>query len=187
MKRYFIKLMPDNGKIQEGDLAMKEDGAIVYVNEAAAKHLTDKWKRVKMQVCDTEFSVGENIWYYSRDNSTLFNGVLAKIEGENIYLEEDRDFENPDVSDAFYMCYRKGTAFKIIGHVSEASSWVKEGIYFDESDLQWIIYHSYEPDEFFPISNDWVKCMKKVGNSKWCIDNFPREIAIKCPNCKIFH
>jgi hypothetical protein len=100
-----------------------------------AKLMLGKDQVARMCICDTQISVGDNIWYYSRDNNFLFNGTLAKIDDENIFLEEDRDIENPDVQDAFYMCYRKKTAFKVIGMVSPDAIWVKEGDDFDEADL----------------------------------------------------
>jgi hypothetical protein len=176
MKRFFSKLMTIEGKIQEGDFAMKEDGQIVYVNEAASKHLADSWKRVRMVICDTQISVGNNIWYYSRDNSILFNDILAKIEGDNIFLEDDRMIGYPVEYDSFHMCYLKKTAFKIVGSVSDESKWVKEGIEFDEEDLNWMVYHNDEDTFFYPISN------YEKNTNDW-----RTTIAIKCPNCNIFH
>jgi hypothetical protein len=176
MKRFFSKLMPVEGKIQEGDHAMKEDGTLVYVNKAAAKHLTDNWKRIGMVICDREISVGERVHYNSRNNDFLFSGILAKIEEHFVYFEEDRMVGYPVDYDSFHMCYLKETAFKVIGQVSDESKWVKEWFEFDENDLNWMVYHNDEDTFFYPISN------KEKNTNDW-----RTTIAIKCPNCNIFH
>jgi len=176
MKRYFSKLMPIEGGIREGDHAMKEDGTIVYVNKASAKYLADTWKRMRLVICDKEVSVGERVHYYSRNNDILFNGILAKVEEHFVYFEEDRMVGYPVDYDSFHMCYLKGTAFKVIGQVSDESRWVKEGMYFDEDELNWMVYHHDENTFFYPISN------KEKDTNDW-----RTTIAIKCPNCNIFH
>lgn len=110
--KYFAKYLPVEGEIKEGDKALKSNGKIVYVNKAAAKHLTKDWKKAKLFLCSRDIQVDDEV----TDGLTKWITRVA-LTG------------TPDCTDT--------GGYKVIGEISrDALSYVKEGDEFDEPEVQ---------------------------------------------------
>lgn len=81
MKKYFTKYLPIGEKVVEGDMAFKEDGTLVYINKAAAKHLSSNWNKAILYMCE-----------YAEDGLYDIVGRVAPSQ----LLDEREEFDRND-------------------------------------------------------------------------------------------
>lgn len=171
--KYFTEYIQTEGPIVEGDMIAFEgnmNDILMFGKEVIPPA---KWsdKKVKLVLCTRDIQVGDKIQYLSRDGEMWFEGILDKIEGEYIFLKEDR------FMDDYHMSYLLKDAYKVIGKVSSQAVWVTKGMEFDTSELAYVMGEPKYP-YYFEFSD--IKCWDIEGMKK-----FP--IAIKSSQCKHFH
>ena len=139
--KYFASFISVDEKIKQNDWALKPDNSIVRVNEAAAKHLANDWKKLKLYIVSNEgIKKGDKICVelYEDCSPNRYHaivGILTKdyiqddpiciIDGNTIILTDKDGCDNSRI-------------YKIIGEVSKDAIWVKEGDVFEENELKFI-------------------------------------------------
>jgi hypothetical protein len=177
MKQYFTKYLPVEGEIQDGDKALDSnilsDNKIVTISINQYGTASDgrgtystggfkKLKKVKLFLCSRDIQVGDTI------KATM--GLASS----------DRDQIVEDIHDTWYDCtdhdVLKQYAYKVVGEISPAAIWIKEGDQLAEEDLQF--WHDKEGEYGFVVDPkvrpDWLEWVNQP-------------IKIKCPTCGTFH
>lgn len=145
--KYFTKYLPVPGEIKKGDL-WKEAGSdhLHYGQlEATLKKANEAGhKKVKQFLCSRDIQVGDLVF------------VPDQEEAGNVVDGEDLKY------------WKSKNAYKEIGEVSPAAIWVKEGMEFDENDIQY----------WLEMSGVWFRFNKPKVNGL---------VRFKCPTCNTFH
>lgn len=185
---YFCKLLPVKGEIKSGDLFQfpgmptqkctgTDDGLIWYEpnNSQIDSASCDPGDCQRMalhllgEVSTTNVENGEKV-YDLYGQSDISGGKWRRVTWE--------DISNP--------CNLKGF-YRVIGLVSPAATWVREGGAYSEDEIRRIaIVHrkdglSIHPDRFRTPMNAWLKSSFNTGEHY-----VTEEIEIKCPCCGSF-
>lgn len=145
-KSYFAKYLPVEGEIKEALYIFwkgrvyqqysilsnfREKTFGLFLGENQGEHIPiEEAKPAKLFLCSRDVKVGDKINYLSRNGDITFQGELDKIEGEYIFLKEDRFKED------YHMSYPLKDAYKVIGEISPQATWVKEGDEWDEDEVR---------------------------------------------------
>lgn len=160
--KYFTKYLPVPGEIKEGDVcfyppfgfgrAIMEFNELCFYKKGSngrgsltspiSRNLNDK-RPYKQFLCSRDIQVGDSVY-------------------------GDDGFGNP-----FHVCQilsncKELECIKVIGEVSPAAIWVKEGMEFEENDIQY----------WLEMSGVWFRFNKPKVNGL---------VRFKCPTCNTFH
>lgn len=134
-KPYFTKCLPVEGEIIKGDKYFSNEGK---VENAIVEGPYHQWlKRAKLFLCSRdiqvgdEYFIGDGVKYYCK---TVKNG---KVHAQAPMIADLKD------------CY------KVIGEISPKATWVKEGMEFDEDEIErWIMCRSVGDCDHFKVELD---------------------------------
>lgn len=145
-KIFFAKYLPIEGEIKKDDNALNPSNKkVVRVNAACLKNLvTLEWKKVKLFLCSRDIQVGDK-FIHPNDLSKTFTATEDTIDWHSTI-----------------------DTFKVIGEISPKDVWVKEGMEFDEKEIQRHMGKIYGTDEPYKLKADII-------------------IKIQCPTCKTYH
>lgn len=197
MSKYFIKYLPVEGEIKEGDIVMHPHHGLLRLVKYSSKFLcwdceipylnnedlsfpaVDKVQKVKLFLCSRDIKIGDKVKI-----DVMLNGVYNDYE----FVKEDtEDGVKCQTFDGVGMYFHypeheeEENIFKVIGEISSDTTWVKEGDEFDENE---------------------VELWEKLKNHKWTLEDVKKyeglmgkiinpekyfNIKIKCPTCSHFH
>lgn len=163
---YFTKYLPVEGEIKEGDIVQGVSGYFYQVKDIfhdAGKAtsikgeslLLSQLQKVKLFLCSRDIQVG--------DKYRITDGFGT--DGIEFEFKEGQP--------------KRTSAFKVIGEISPAAVWIKEGDEVDEAQtLPVILYADNKP----VLPYTWGKELQ---------NDYPKEYRdayqIKCPTCGTFH
>lgn len=151
MSKYFVKYLPVEGDVKEGDwfiaLAigtpkLRETGAYPKWSEPI-KHTgtptnklvelmgENRKKKVKLFLCSRDIQVGDKVTVLQFNGDPNWKAIFVSSEEGNHtlkFLDEDRNFG----------CASDGY-FKVIGEISPEATWVKEGDEFEEDEIAGLV------------------------------------------------
>lgn len=159
-KKYFTKYLPVPGEIEKGDLVMDTDG---MVHETPDSWIGQKDIIAKQVLCSRDIQVGDKI--RCEYPSTLHFDVECLRTYEKSTNVPHWVVRGTDGKEYYY---DKNNSFKVIGEVSPAAIWVKEGMEFEENDIQY----------WLEMSGVWFRFNKPKVNGL---------VRFKCPTCNTFH
>jgi hypothetical protein len=147
MKKYFLKYLPVDGEIKNGELVYdtvnpdfrielfecRIDGDILYDDRGFVRN-KEHCKPVRLFVCSYDLKIGDKVW----NPADLYSD-----DGELRSLEELKELR----------------VFKVIGEVSDDALWARERDEFDEDEIR-IVYGS-------PVKKVW-----SAGESKHVLEFF---------------
>lgn len=159
MKKYFAKYLKVKEKPKIGDYIMPWGYGMKVKKVTGISKEKDFWGNYDITVC--EF-----------DDTTLGIEICPKVK---LFLCSEEDhYGEPDLGiyvDAKVTGTNSFSATKIIGEISPAAVWVKEGMEFDEDELAYQQrdgYYTLISEATFEIAEGWT-------------------IMVKCSQCKKFH
>ncbi len=185
-KKYFIKILPVDGDIKDGDIITGKNEVSVIVGRKS-KHGLQPWaleeipniidfKKSKLFLCSKDIQVDDEVWD-SLKNRKLFvkevKGFLFGI-GATVYDKDNLTH-----------CYN--TFYKIIGEVSPKAIWVKEGDEFDEEDMMFEIFIKNQIYKNYKKTEDAIIDYKNLSNSIKKHTDLKMVCKLKCPTCKSYH
>ncbi len=147
---YFTKYLPIEGEIKVGNrVQLKDDGSIITTTIDMPNYLA--YQKVKLFLCSRDMQVGDKMCQSDGSgNETCFDSQIDKKAG----------------------------FMKVIGEISPAAIWVKEGDEFKEDQIQkCILYNDDKP--VLPVH--WAQSLIQ----DYC--EFRVAYQIKCPTCSTFH
>lgn len=190
--QYFTKFLPVEGEIKEGDIVQGVSGYFYQVKDIfhdAGKAtsikgeslLLSQLQKVKLFLCSRDIQVGDIM-------TVLSNGCLWGKPGETCILMENFRAKCAVKAHSGMVYYahcdiafsvQQGTVTKVIGEISPAAVWIKEGDEVDEAQtLPVILYADNKP----VLPYTWGKELQ---------NDYPNEYRdayqIKCPTCGTFH
>jgi hypothetical protein len=172
MSKYFTKYLPVEGEIKKGVLTNK--GTVLksmFIPNKEILWITDTildgkcvdseddcfqphyLTPIKLFICSRDIQVGDKVQTKNPDN------------GEEVYCIINTEEELEE--------WIEDKAFKVIGEVSPEATWVKEGMEFEEDNVQILGEDNFGYKYLLEILNP--KDVQKVI------------VQIKCSNCKNFH
>lgn len=174
MKPYFIKYLPVEGEIKEGDKA-RHNGEIVTVIKKEGEG--DSWKtdgfpiygsnlgKVKLFLCSRDFTKGEKVYCLEEEQENRNRGLK----------EGDGEWVNP-----WCIAGECKACIKVLGEISpDALSYVKEGDEFDEDQVKECFH-----DERIGIvieKNFYDAIVDRYNSIKQPLPEFTSVFKIKCP------
>jgi len=161
MEKFFIELLPvNNKKVLPGDVLKSEmtSGNPIGPNKA---------QMFRRYVCSRDIQVGDTFWA-----NESFRKCSDKKEGDYPYKDETDQWHSKHW-------------FRVVGEISPAATWVKEGNEFDSSQIEmgggYIIFYDVTGRMWTKITPD----EQEVSKAEWPKDcNY---IKFKCPTCGTFH
>lgn len=152
MKPYFTKYLPVDDEPNNSDIGVDSRGITMTYFAYKALGSSGTFKKVKLFLCSRDI----------KEDDTAYN-ILTHTE----FKVEKVDTSTPEV---YYMAFEvlspARNTLKKIGPISEAAlSFVKEGMEFDESEIN--LYKS------------WNKDSKQF--------DIPHHVKVKCSTCGKFH
>lgn len=172
--KYFTKYLPVPGEIKEGDTfvcatphgdkytASSIKNGYVYTSPLSFRFRVRDCIVLKQFLCSKDIQIGDKLKECLEDNVERTVDHFETVLPMGIYVFTDSEFVHI------------AQAFKVIGEVSPAAIWVKEGMEFEEDDIEqgggWILY--------------WNKHLTYWSKSKDIDHTF---LKLKCPTCNTFH
>jgi len=168
MKPYFAKFIPVQGEINDGDfysfqgvIQQCKKSIIPALKEMYGENWKSNWyQKVKLFLCSRYIQVGDKYLEHTQVNPDRYQEFIADHDS---YFYEPNRIEN---------------SFRVLGEISPAVTWVKEGDEFDESQL---------------LARPGGASIKREL-SHWRNNPFGKdylgvncEIFVKCPCCGHFH
>jgi hypothetical protein len=122
--KYFTKHLPVEGEIKEGDHVRRQNSGKVEgpCTDISLLILDKHDQKVKLFLVSRDIQVGDNT--FDLDDNYNYGIVKEIIESEAYFNESDLDSR--------YLIL----LYKVIGEVSPNAVWVKEGMEFEEKDIQ---------------------------------------------------
>lgn len=182
MKKYFVKYLPVEGEINDGDYWIRNG---IVSNEIVAHGICD-CKRVKLFLCSRDIQVGDECYH----TKYLNLGKWALKEGG---IQDCVDWHGENVDESHL--------FKVLGEISPEAIWVKEGDEFEEDDIQQATklyywkreYTIYDFQKFFDKSLSktcshftYEGEIEKEGEISLMFKVYTNTYKIKCKCCNKF-
>lgn len=161
MKPYFVKYLPVEGEIKEGDSWMNPVTNVYW--EAATKEDIDKinslgreCKKTKLFLCSRDIQVGDKVTN-NQDAIIPWNEDMQILFETGVLLKDG--------------------LFKIVGEISPEAVWVKEGDEFISEGVNCEVFplHNHKEDGSILYVNQYDEPVETPI------------YLIKCPTCKKFH
>lgn len=135
MKQYFVKYLPVEGEIKNGNKFLSNEEIKICVNEnGRSSCLVNGDKKVKLFLCSRDIQVGDKYKYIDEtDNNSIHEGLANIIE----VREDEVVFDNKT------FLYKR-EVIKVIGKISPNTTWVKEGDEFDENQVEIVEEINYD-------------------------------------------
>jgi hypothetical protein len=205
--KYFIKYLPVEGEIKEGDDIVTVTGFIKKYKEDSLDVFQAPTK-IKLFVCSRDIQTDDVEVYINKPDKTK----TVKVKLIEILDDGDKTVLKVQNEEFGQFVSLKENAFKVIGEVSKGAIWVKEGDEFDEDQIQVnyafpvrITYRNGEKKHniilsYLPktdegkkeIAEDWADTSGNGSCYGYTIywDEEPihiHNVTLKCSQCNTFH
>lgn len=191
-KKYFVKYLPVDGKVEAGDMCMYycSDGIQVarytyekkgqlYIIHGDIRIEYNGEKKAKLFLCSRDIQVGDkNIWLIV--DNLLFKGVTAaKLNEHGVLCTTIENAKDTPID------INPGD-FKSIGEISPDVVWINEREEFDENQIEFTLF------KHIPYYIDWTEAVTEntylqTKNRHKSADVENKAIRILCPTCKTYH
>lgn len=137
--KYFAKYLPVEGEIKEGDAAVylgSPGSSPVILSQFADFDYYNKkgfYKKVKLFLCSRDIQVGDKVWDIAFNK---FVDVEKPTHTKGLFFINDCILIDENNLEYMYERY-----LKVIGEVSPAAIWIKEGMEFDEDQIHECFVH----------------------------------------------
>lgn len=124
--KYLAKYLPVEGHFHYvgAVIRFKEDGQLATIRRVGEGMDETKWEHMKLFLCSRDVGIDANIRLYKRPDLTFI--CMSRNKDKNIL-----NLNTLDGSKSFGA--KEKDCFKVIGPISPAATWVKEGDEFEES------------------------------------------------------
>jgi hypothetical protein len=184
-KPYFTKYLKSDKELswylQDGEMIEREwYGPTGGFNREIVPYKTGMQslseKRVKLFLCSRDIQVGDEVRYVDNEFGDKYNHLyVSGVDDKFVIIKGSKE-------NLCSIQLKKHEVFKVIGEVSPNAIWVKEGMEFDNNDIEWkkgfvAFYNEHgESTTLAPFEQQGA----------WSKITYPY-IKFKCSNCNTFH